>query len=221
MAAAAAQEVLSGLASRLGHAERFSYRGPEQVFDELARASAGGRADDSGISYDRLDAGEAIHWPCPAPDHPGRRGSSLGPLPTATAAPAWSRSPTGPQGRSPTSPTRSASPTGRYREHYNSGSQTRRLEALRRRRPRPVLQIHPSLARRAGLADGQLAEVQSRRGSVRFRAHLSEDIRADTVFAPFHWPGSEAANLLTSPILDPVSHMPEFKVCAVRPAPAP
>jgi assimilatory nitrate reductase catalytic subunit len=30
---------------------------------------------------------------------------------------------------------------------------------------------------------------------------------------PFHWVG---ANLLTNPALDPVSRMPEFKVCAVR-----
>jgi assimilatory nitrate reductase catalytic subunit len=35
------------------------------------------------------------------------------------------------------------------------------------------------------------------------------------VFAPFHWGGDGNANLLTNPVLDPYSRMPEFKVCAV------
>ncbi|MDB4991262.1 MAG: Assimilatory nitrate reductase large subunit, partial [Myxococcaceae bacterium] len=45
---------------------------------------------------------------------------------------------------------------------------------------------------------------------------LSIDIRPDTLFAPFHWGGRLAANLLTNPALDPTSRMPEFKVCAVK-----
>ena len=48
------------------------------------------------------------------------------------------------------------------------------------------------------------------------KARLSSAIRMDTVFAPFHWSGTGRANLLTNPALDPVSKMPEFKVCAVR-----
>jgi assimilatory nitrate reductase catalytic subunit len=47
-------------------------------------------------------------------------------------------------------------------------------------------------------------------------ASISRDIRPDTLFAPFHWGGKQAANLLTIPALDPQSRMPEFKVCAVR-----
>jgi assimilatory nitrate reductase catalytic subunit len=41
-------------------------------------------------------------------------------------------------------------------------------------------------------------------------------IRVDTVFMPFHWAGAGRVNELTNPVLDPVSGMPEFKVCAVR-----
>ena len=32
---------------------------------------------------------------------------------------------------------------------------------------------------------------------------------------PFHWPGEGSANALTTDATDPVSGMPEFKVCAV------
>jgi predicted molibdopterin-dependent oxidoreductase YjgC len=58
--------------------------------------------------------------------------------------------------------------------------------------------------------------VESRRGAVEFTATLSWDVRLDTLFAPFHWGGKQAANVLTNPALDPTSRMPEFKVCAVR-----
>ena len=57
--------------------------------------------------------------------------------------------------------------------------------------------------------------LSTRRGAATFRAQVSEDIRADTVFVPFHWGGASAANALTNPALDPQSKMPAFKVCAV------
>jgi len=58
--------------------------------------------------------------------------------------------------------------------------------------------------------------LETRRGRARFRAALTESIRPDTVFVPFHWGGERSANLLTNPALDPTSRMPEFKVCAAR-----
>ncbi len=79
-----------------------------------------------------------------------------------------------------------------------------------------MLQIHPRLAANLGVVEGEQLLVESRRGSVSFRVRISADIRPDTLFAPFHWGGRQAANLLTIPALDPLSRMPEFKVCAVR-----
>ena len=58
--------------------------------------------------------------------------------------------------------------------------------------------------------------VESRRGAIAFRVSVTPEIRPDTLFAPFHWGGKQAANILTVPALDPTSRMPEFKVCAVR-----
>jgi len=87
-------------------------------------------------------------------------------------------------------------------------------------RPEPVLQVHPLLAERLGLADDRRVLVRSRRGEVTMAVSVDPDIRSDTVFAPFHWGGRRAANVLTNPALDPVSRMPEFKVCAVSVTPA-
>ncbi|WP_327182930.1 molybdopterin oxidoreductase family protein [Streptomyces sp. NBC_01334] len=60
-------EVLHELAARLGVEKGFP-TDPEEVFDELRRASAGGVADYSGITYARLmeESGAGVFWPCPA-----------------------------------------------------------------------------------------------------------------------------------------------------------
>ncbi|MEU5185413.1 molybdopterin oxidoreductase family protein [Streptomyces longwoodensis] len=67
-------EVLHGLAARLGVEKGFP-TDPEEVFEELRRASAGGAADYSGISYRRLTEGDGVFWPCPAEGTAGAAGS--------------------------------------------------------------------------------------------------------------------------------------------------
>ena len=79
-----------------------------------------------------------------------------------------------------------------------------------------IAEIHPLLARQHGLGDGDPVRLRTRRGEAVFRVKLAREIRPDTVFVPFHWAGTQSANRLTNPALDPVSRMPEFKVCAVR-----
>ena len=106
--------------------------------------------------------------------------------------------------------------TGRVMNHYQSGAQTRRVKALQEAVPEAYAEIHPSLARRFGIADGDPVILTTRRGKANLKARFSPHIRQDTLFVPFHWSGAARANLLTNPALDPVSKMPEFKVCAVR-----
>ena len=67
------------------------------------------------------------------------------------------------------------------------------------------------LARRHGIDEGDLVWLASRRGEAAGRARVTPDIRVDTVFMPFHWGGDGSANLLTNPVLDRFSRMPEFK----------
>jgi assimilatory nitrate reductase catalytic subunit len=69
-------EVLCALANRLGASEHFGSSDPEAVFTELAELSAGGRADYSGISYERLDDEGGVYWPCPTPGIPEPPASS-------------------------------------------------------------------------------------------------------------------------------------------------
>ncbi|MGW3916797.1 molybdopterin oxidoreductase family protein [Streptomyces sp. NPDC005070] len=63
-------EVLHELAALLGVEKGFP-TDPEEVFEELRRASAGGPADYSGITYHRLAEENGVFWPCPAQEDPG------------------------------------------------------------------------------------------------------------------------------------------------------
>lgn len=185
---------------------------PSLVFDELARASAGGLADYSGLSHALLDEGAAAHWPYPA-------GSTGTPRlfherfahadGRARLVPVRSRASEAPRGAE------LSLITGRLLEHYQSGAQTRRVAELAEAQPELVAQLHPVTARDRNLADGDLVRLHNARGAVEARVGLSGDIRPDTVFLPFHFPDAQSANLLTSDRLDPISSMPEFKNAVV------
>jgi assimilatory nitrate reductase catalytic subunit len=189
------------------------------VFSELAAVSAGGRADYSGISYERIDAEGGVFWPCPDPHGPGTPRLFAERFAHPDGRARFVPVPYRAAGEEPDEAYPIYFTTGRYEAHYNSGAQTRRVERLIESRPEPRLQLHPFLAERLGLRADQRVRVESRRGAVTMLTAIDADIRADTVFAPFHWGGRQAANLLTNPVLDPVSRMPEFKVCAVRVTP--
>jgi assimilatory nitrate reductase catalytic subunit len=209
-------EIIAELAERLGAKEGFRFDNTEAVFDELRRATAGGKADYSGISYARIRRENGVFWPCPAPDHPGtpRLFSERFAFPNGRAR--MHAVPHTPAAELPDADYPLFFTTGRYKEHYNSGAQTRRVPQLEDAKPVPRVQIHPRLAQELGVLEGQSLVLESRRGSVTMSAIISRDIRPDTLFAPFHWGGKLAANILTMPALDPFSRMPEFKVCAVR-----
>jgi len=207
-------EIFAELAKRLDAPGVWS-TDPQEVFDELRRASAGGKADYSGITYERLDAGEALYWPCAGEGHPGTPRLFADSFPTA-------------DGRASMLPLRWLGPddtlrrdapvwlvTGRVLEHYQSGAQTRRVSKLNAAQPRAYVEIHPVLAQRIGIEGLEDIEITSSRGRMRAPARVSRDIRPDTVFVPFHFADQGMVNALTNPATDPISGMPEFKVCAV------
>lgn len=208
-------EVLHALAGLLGHGKGFP-ADPAEVFEELRRASAGGAADYAGITYERIAAEDGVFWPCPDEDHPGTPRLFLDRFATedgrASFVPVVHRAAAEETDREyPVVLT-----TGRVVAQYQSGAQTRRVAELNAAAPGPFVELHPRLAERIGVAEGELVAVTSRRGRAVAPARITGAIRADTVFMPFHWPGEGRTNTLTNPALDPVSRMPEFKVCAVR-----
>ena len=106
--------------------------------------------------------------------------------------------------------------TGRLMAQYQSGTQTRRVPSPAQSSVQPEAQLHPDLARRWASRTPTSSSCPPAAGTATFRAKVSDDIRTDTVFVPFHWGGVSAANALTNPVLDRHSRMPAFKACAVN-----
>jgi assimilatory nitrate reductase catalytic subunit len=208
--------VVRSLAERLGEGGHFPSDDPRDVFDELRRASAGGPADYAGITYDRIDREAGVFWPCPTEDHPGTPRLFERGFPTASGRARFFAVPHGTPAEEPDAEYPLVLTTGRVLAHYQSGTQTRRVETLARLAPEPALEMHPAVARPLGLASGDEVSVVTRRGRATFVARVTHDVRPDVLFVPFHWGDQRSANRLTNPALDPSSRMPEFKVCAAR-----
>jgi assimilatory nitrate reductase catalytic subunit len=209
--------ILLEIAKRLGAERHFTYNSSEEIFNELRVASKGGTADYFGITYQKIEDNMGVFWPCPSEDHPG-------------TPRLWEdRKFKTPDGRAhfhgvsyrdPGELTDADYPmiltTGRVVSQYLSGTQTRRIGKLVEQYPEPLLEIHPTTAARFAIKERELVKVVTRRGAAEFPAQLVETIREDTVFIPYHWPGKKSANQLTAGHLDPISKIPEFKVCACR-----
>lgn len=210
-------QLIRKLAERLGRGAYFQFDSPQEVFEELCRASKGGKADYSGMSYDRIKSRKGLFWPCPSEEHPGTPRmfeNNMYYLPDGRAKL---------HGITPRKPAETTDrdypyilTTGRLGNHYLSGAQTRRTAALMKKAAVPVAEIHPSAAERIRLRFGDRVRLTTRRGSLVFDVKISQEIHPTTIFVPFHWGGEHSINALTNDALHPISRMPEFKVCAVR-----
>jgi predicted molibdopterin-dependent oxidoreductase YjgC len=166
----------------------------------------------AGINFDRIDK-EGIHWPCPAPDHPGT------PVLHTQAFPIGKGVFHAIDYVPPAEQVNDEYPlyltTGRLLYQYHTGTMTMKTEGLNERAPENFVEISQADARRFGLEDGSIVKVASRRGDINAKVKVSATAVNGTVFMPFHFALS-AANKLTNAALDPVSKIPEYKVCAVK-----
>jgi formate dehydrogenase major subunit len=65
------------------------------------------------------------------------------------------------------------------------------------------------------IAPGEIIKVKSRRGEVKVKAKVTEEVPEGLVWMAFHF-REACANWLTNPVFDPVSLTAEYKACAVR-----
>ena len=209
--------IIRELAKRLGKEKWFNYAKPEEIFNELTAASRGGPIDYSGMTYEKIERNLGVFWPCPTPEHPGtprlfEGGKFFHPDGKAKFH-AYDYRP-------PAEDVDEDYPlfftSGRVVSQYLSGTQTRRIGALVNQYPEPLCELHPLLATKLGIKNRDIVKVTTRRGDITLPALVVTTVRPDTVFIPYHWPGKKAANQLTIRALDPISKIPEFKVCACK-----
>jgi formate dehydrogenase alpha subunit len=167
----------------------------------------------AGVTYPRLDHGAQLQWPVRDKNHTGTPVLHVGKFSRGLGrfVPGEHMPPAElPDQEYPLMLT-----TGRVLYHWHGAEMTRRARGLTAVYPEALIEINPKDAQGAGVADGEMIRLASRRGEIVAKAKLTERVGAGLVFATFHFPES-AANFLTNPALDPQAKIPEFKVCAVK-----
>jgi formate dehydrogenase alpha subunit len=194
----------------LGPQAGWDYACPAQIMDEIAAVTP----SYAGVSHERLERGEQLHWPVKGPDHPGTpilhigtftRG--LGKFFAVDHLPAKEL----PDDEFPTVLT-----TGRVLYHWHGGEMTRRAGGLLAVYPETLVEVSPEDAARLGLNGSHTVRVTSRRGEMVARALVTDRVSPGLIFGNFHFPGAQNVNNLTIAALDPIAKIPEYKVCAVR-----
>jgi anaerobic selenocysteine-containing dehydrogenase len=92
---------------------------------------------------------------------------------------------------------------------------TRKVEGLNVIRPTERVEINPSDAKTLNIVHDEKINIISRRGKITGRAFLTENVPPGVISMSFHF-SETPTNVLTNPVLDPQSKIPELKVCAVK-----
>ena len=205
-------EIICEIARRLG--TDWGNPSAEDAWNELRTLSP----MHAGMSYQRLEELGGIQWPCHDEKHPGEM---------FLHARLWEEDPANRGAPAPFTPVEQEPPldelspefpirltTGRRLDSYNTGVQSGQY-ATPIRRPE-TLNLSPEDAGKLDLAEGEMARVSSRRGSLEAPVHIDETLRAGLAFMTLHFPEQVATNVLTLDAWDPKSGTAEFKATAIR-----
>ncbi|HUS97251.1 MAG TPA: molybdopterin dinucleotide binding domain-containing protein, partial [Hyphomicrobiaceae bacterium] len=173
----------------------------------------------NNLTWDRIDAENAVTYPCDAPNVPGNDIIFGDRFPTANGRARIVPADLTPPDELPDAEYPMVLTTGRLLEHWHTGSMTRRATNLDLLEPEAIAGLNRHDMARLGLRAGDYVKVETRRGQVTLKARQDRDVPEGMVFIPFCF-AEAAANILTNPQLDPMGKIPEFKFCAARIEPA-
>lgn len=212
-------QIVARFAEQLGF-KGFNYRSAAEVWDEFVGMTAGRPCDMAGISAERLRRVKNLQWPCPTLDHPG---SLRRYLDHRFSTPDGKAIFLARDHREPREQPDHEFPfvltTGRLYTHWHTLTRTAKSSKLMSSEPNPFVEVHPEDAVSLGLAEGELAQLSSRRGTIQLPVRLNPGLRLGMVFVPFHWGDcfgeGNAANYLTISAIGRVAKQPELKFCAI------
>ena len=188
----------------------WDYPSPREIMSEIAALTP----SYAGVTYERLSAGEQLHWPVKSLDHPGTPILHVGQF--ARGKGKFHACEHLDARELPDEDYPYYLNTGRVLYHWHGAEMTRRAEGLLEIYPESLVEISPEDAIKIGINGKDRVRVTSRRGEMVARAIVTERVSAGMIFANFHFPGAQNANNLTIAALDPTAKIPEYKVCAVK-----
>ncbi|RYF19125.1 MAG: nitrate reductase [Comamonadaceae bacterium] len=216
------------LEARLRSPGLFPYETPEAIWLEHRESTRGRDLDITGLSYGLLEEAPR-QWPFPAGATQGReRLYADGVFPTSDGKARFAAVTYQPLAEPRDSRYPFSLTTGRLRDQWHGMSRTGTLGRLFGHVPEPVVQMHPQDMQRRGLAEGELAHVTSKRGSILLPVQASAELALSQAFIAMHW-GSEfvsglsstgdplaGVNAITTSAYCPISRQPELKHAAVK-----
>lgn len=188
----------------------WDYACPAQLMDEIAAVTP----SYAGVSHERLERGDTLHWPVNGPDHAGTPILHVGQF-TRGLGKFFAIDHLPPK-ELPDDQFPMVLTTGRVIYHWHGGEMTRRAAGLLAVYPETLVEINPEDAVRIGLNGARVVRVTSRRGEMLAKAIVTDRVSPGLIFGNFHFPGAQNVNNLTIAALDPIAKIPEYKVCAVR-----
>jgi len=203
-------EIIAKLSTAMGY--EMNYAGPEAIFNEMASVTP----SYAGMTYERLGL-DGLQWPCPNTDHPGTRFLHKDQFTRGKGlfhAVEYLDPAEMPDDEYPYFLT-----TGRMFAHFHTGTMTRVSPHLNTEQKTGYVEIHPEDAKALAINDGDAVKLATRRGQIELPARISNKVKPGLLFVPFHF-AENSANILTNSAFDPIAKIPEFKVCAVKVAPA-
>jgi len=198
--------IIAGIARRMGY--EMDYADASAIMEEINRLTP----SYGGISYDRIDK-EGLTWPCPNQDHPGTPILHIDRF--ARGQGVFFPIEYQPSAELPDDEYPFVLTTGRVHWHYHTGTMTRKGSALNRLYPEALAEINVDDAEKLQVVDGDYVNIVSRRGRLKIKAMVSDMTDRGVAFVPFHF-FEAAVNNLTNSAFDPVSKIPELKICAVK-----
>jgi formate dehydrogenase alpha subunit len=203
--------ILKEIAAKMGYEKQFAWNSAEDIFNEIAAVTPSYH----GMNYVRLNKPEALHWPCPATDHPGTPILHREKFAHPDGMGVFFGVPYKPPAEVPDAEYPFILTTGRCLWHWHTGTMTRRSAHLDAEVPTGWIEINPEDAAKLGVKDKEMVKAITRRGEVEVPAKVTPDIMKGVMFMPFHF-AECAANVLTNNALDPIAKIPEYKACAVK-----
>lgn len=217
-------EIICRFARKMGY-QGFDFSGPSAIYDEHVRLTAGTHIDITGVNYRLLQSRGTVQWPYPsdARRQGTRRLFANGQFYTSSGRAILHDIPDDRTSEEPDPDYPFVLTTGRIRDQWHTMSRTGKVRKLGTHLPQSFVEINPADARRLRIQENDLVEVTSRRGQVRVKAKVTDDIKAGILFLPMHWGkvlhnDLNRANNLTNGLADPLSGEPDFKYCAVKAA---